>query len=61
MPNHIVQQSRREPRSAEDFTLGCGQPPAGVTNGRVCAGTGAELICQLCPSSPTYWRKTEVS
>lgn len=47
---------RVEPRADGDFTLGCGQPKAGVVNGRVCAGTGTQLSCKLCPSSPTYWR-----
>ena len=52
-------QPREATRTAGDFTLGCGQPPAGVINGRVCAGTGAQLSCQLCPSSPSYWRHPE--
>lgn len=44
-----------EASKAEPRALGCGTPAPGQTSGRVCAGTGAELSCQLCPSSPTYW------
>lgn len=50
---------RQGPRDPDDHTLGCGQPPPGVTSGRVCAGTGKQPSCQLCPESPTYWRKTQ--
>lgn len=39
-----------------DHTTGCGQPPARVLTGRVCAGTGQELACIVCPHSPSYWR-----
>lgn len=48
--------SQREPG---DFVLGCGQPAAGQHSGRACAGTGAQLSCQLCPPSPSYFRGTE--
>lgn len=50
---------RTTPRQPGDFVLGCGQPPEGVTSGRVCAGVSTEPACQLCPNSPTYWRNTD--
>jgi hypothetical protein len=47
-----------------DRALGCGTPPDGHTTGRVCAADtgeadrlGTTATCQLCPASPTYWRK----
>ena len=51
----------RPSREPWDLTVGCGVAvrPEGfgeVATGRVCAGTGAALSCQLCPHSPTYWR-----
>jgi hypothetical protein len=58
---HHVDQPRGDQRTADDHTLGCGQPPHGVTSGRVCAQLGTQLSCQLCPSSPTYWRRGEVT
>ena len=48
---------RTTPRQPGDFVIGCGQPAAGQTSGRSCAGVGSERSCQLCPQSPTYWRK----
>lgn len=53
--------SPRTSRPPGDHVIGCGQPPEGVVNGRVCAGVGTELSCQLCPHSPTYWRKEEAN
>lgn len=47
-------------RESGDFTTGCGRPPEGVTSGRVCAGTGKSLSCQLCPHSPTFWDQARV-
>lgn len=41
----------------QDMTEGCGEPPPGVISGRVCAGVGDRLSCQLCPQSPTYWNR----
>lgn len=40
-------------RAVADGSPGCGEPLA--SHARSCAGTGAKLSCQLCPSSPTYW------
>lgn len=54
--------TRPDPRISRppgDYTVGCGQPPDGVVSGRVCAGTGAELSCQLCPESPNYFMTSE--
>lgn len=50
---------RTDPRQPGDFVVGCGQPAEGQKTGRSCAGVGTEPSCQLCPQSPTYWRKTE--
>jgi hypothetical protein len=41
---------------AEGGTYGCGTSVDAVLRGRVCAGNGGQLTCQLCPQSPTYWR-----
>lgn len=41
-----------------DHTDGCGQPPPGIQTGRVCAGTGKALSCQLCPHSPDYGQRS---
>lgn len=54
-PRIYTDEPRSTERDPEDFTLGCGQPPEGVTSGRVCARTGGQLSCQLCPDAPTYW------
>ncbi len=60
-PAHHVDRPRDTERVATDHTLGCGQPPKGVTSGRVCARRGTQLSCQLCPDSPTYWRHQEAT
>lgn len=36
----------------DDRALGCGDIFS-KTSGRVCAGLGTQLSCQLCPESPT--------
>lgn len=43
--------SKAEPRA-----LGCGDVTS-KKSGRVCAGTGTQLSCRLCPHSPTYWNR----
>ncbi len=56
-----VDVERASTRAEGDHTIGCGEPPedyqAGqpFKSGRVCAGLGTQLLCQLCPSSPNYW------
>ena len=58
-PALVHGEPREDAKRAGDFTDGCGVA-AGVDSGRVCAGTGAAPSCQLCPESPTYWRRQEV-
>jgi hypothetical protein len=41
-------------KPVEDRALGCGVPTADPSV-KVCAGTGTQLSCQLCPASPNYW------
>lgn len=40
----------------DDVALGCGDVTI-KPSGRVCAGTGTQLSCRLCPDSPNYWKK----
>jgi ribosomal protein L44E len=56
-----VDHPRRAERNTDDQTLGYGQPPHGVTGGRVFARLRIRLSCQLCPDSPTYWRHQEAT
>lgn len=42
----------------DDVALGCGDVST-KASGRVCAGTGTQLSCRLCPRSPNYWRRED--
>jgi hypothetical protein len=44
-----------EHKPATGGSFGCGTPSA--SNAISCGQTGAKASCQLCPRSPTYWRK----
>jgi hypothetical protein len=48
----------RKPLPA-DGVMGCGTPAPGQTDGMACGGIGGKPSCQLCPSSPTFWRGGE--
>lgn len=44
-----------EHKPATGGSFGCGEPSA--TGALSCGGTGTKPSCQLCPQSPTYWRR----
>lgn len=44
-----------EHKPATTGSFGCGDPSA--IDAISCAGQGTKVSCQLCPNSPTYWRK----
>lgn len=46
-----------EHKVIEDGPLGCGDAGAPIVRGRRCGGAGDVLTCQLCPESPSYWRR----
>jgi hypothetical protein len=59
MAAQSLAEPRTTPRLPGDFVLGCGVPAPEQTSGKACAGAGSELSCQLCPESPTYWRREQ--
>lgn len=44
-----------EHKLATGGSFGCGQ--ASPVDAISCAGTGDKPSCQLCPESPTYWKR----